>query len=55
MPWQADASLDQLVDGAVPNAESSTGGARPQRHNWLAAMSVTPADSGWLDRMQAFD
>lgn len=29
MPWQADASLDQLVDGAVPNAESSTGGFDP--------------------------
>lgn len=54
MLWQADASFDQLVvePSRMQNAAPGASSPAPQL---ASSTSVTPADSGWLDGMQAFD
>lgn len=55
MLWQADASLDQLVVVDPFRMQNAAPGASSPAPQLASSTSVTPADSGWLDGMQAFD
>lgn len=54
MLWQADAFLDHLVV-ELSRMQHAAPGASTPAPQLASSMSMTPADSGWLDGMHAFD